>query len=367
MFEKARASAIRALYTGIAEPILFSFDPERVHNQFIRTGAFLGSSAATKAMTRAAFDYENRALEQKLAGLRFRNPVGLSAGFDKNGEAAAIMEDVGFGFTEVGSVTALPCKGNKGVRLKRLPERKSLWVHLGLNNKGALAVHDCLKGKRLRIPVGISAAMTNCKETADPDVGLHDYLFTLKTFRDIADYFDLNISCPNAFGAQAFADPKLFRTLARQVSGLGLKQPVFVKISPDLTKGNVDSIIGTAAEYGLAGFICTNLSKRHGFSEGGLSGKAVEKKANDMLAYVYRRAKRTGRNFVIVGVGGIFSAEDAYRKIRLGANLVQLITGMIYQGPELIGEINRGLVELMRVDGFSRIGEAVGSADRPAS
>lgn len=365
MFEKARARAIRVLYTGVMEPILFSFDPEAVHNQFIRTGAFLGSNAATKSLTRLAFDYENKALEQKLAGIRFRNPVGLSAGFDKNGEAAPIMEDVGFGFTEIGSVTAKPCPGNPGIRLRRLPERKSLWVHLGLNNKGATAIHHGLAGKKFKIPIGISAAKTNCKETIDHNVGLRDYLFTLKTFRDTADYFDLNISCPNAFGAQAFADPRLFKILAEQVGKLRLRQPVFVKISPDLTKKNIDSIISTSATYGLSGFICTNLSKRHGLSEGGLSGKAVERKANDNLSYVYKKARRSGKNFVMVGVGGIFSAEDAYRKIKLGANLVQLITGMIYQGPGLIGEINCGLVELLHRDGFSNIGEAVGSGNNP--
>lgn len=362
MFARCRGRATRFMYTSFAKPIYFSQDPESVHNQLVRTASRLASNPVTKGLTRLAFDYEDRCLEQKLMGIRFRNPVGLSAGFDKNGLAAPIMEDVGFGFTEVGSITAMPCAGNPGVRLRRLPERKSLWVHLGLNNEGASAVHARLKRARLRIPMGISAAKTNCRETTDPDRGLKDYLFTVREFRDIADYFDLNISCPNAYGGKDFADPALFERLARSVARMGLRQPVMVKLSPDLARRNVDRILEIAARHGISGFICTNLTERHSMKKGGLSGKAVEGKSNDLVSYVYRRSRAMNRKFTIIGVGGVFSATDAYRKIRLGANLVQLVTGMIYQGPGLIGEINAGLVALLRDDGFSRIGEAVGSS-----
>ncbi len=364
MLAEIRISAIKLFYTRVLRPIYFMSDPESVHKRFIKTGAFLGSNRFTKSVTSLLFSYQNKRLEQKLMGMRFRNPIGLSAGFDKDGVAASIMEDVGFGFAELGSITAKAYRGNAGVRLKRLPEKKSLWVHLGLNSEGAVAIHERLKRERFRIPIGISAAKTNCRETTDPKVGLEDYMFTVKTFRDFADYLDLNISCPNAFGGQDFADPKLFAMLAERISKLKLRQPVFVKISPDLTKKNIDKIISASAKYGLSGFICTNLTKKHGLSSGGLSGKAVEKIANDTLSYVYKRARQTGKRFVIIGVGGIFSAEDAYRKIRLGADLVQLITGMIYEGPELIGEINCNLVKLLERDGFSNIGEAVGKGNK---
>jgi dihydroorotate dehydrogenase len=363
---KSRRRLFGYLYTSIAKPVFFAFEPEFVHNSLVGTGRYLGSNVITKAIASAIFSYQDQALSQNILGINFRNPVGLSAGFDKNAEAAPIMEDVGFGFVELGSITANPCKGNPGVRLKRLVSRKSIWVNLGLNNKGAVEIHKRLKSRRaLAIPMGISAAKTNCKETTDPLVGLADYLFTVREFRDIADFFVLNISCPNAFGGQDFADPKLFETLARGVTKLKLRQPVFVKLSPDLTRQNVDRIISISGRYRISGFICSNLTKKHEFSSGGLSGKVVEPKANRLLSYVYRKTReQPGRNFILIGTGGIFSAEDAYDKIKLGANLVELITGMIYQGPQLIGDINYGLVELLERDGFSNISEAVGTANR---
>ena len=354
----------RGFYQKVVKPVYFSFDPERVHNTLISSGKVLGSNSFTRALTSLALEYRNPALEQRLMGIKFRNPVGLSAGFDKNGESAAIMESVGFGFTEVGSVTAKPCEGNPGVRLKRIRERKSILVHLGLNNNGADEIHSYLLGREIGIPMVVSAAKTNCRETTDPDVGLVDYLYTVKKFRDIADAFELNISCPNAFGGQDFADPELFESLAKRVKKLGIRQPVIVKLSPDLTRRNVDRLIEVSARYGIAGFVCTNLTTKHNEGEGGLSGKAVEGKANALLSHVYKRNLEHSKRFTLIGVGGIFSAEDAYRKIKIGANLVELITGMIYQGPQLIGEINYGLARLLEMDGYSNISEAVGTVQR---
>ena len=270
-------------YKRVIKPICFGFDPEYVHNTFISTGGFLASNPITRRMTSMALEYTNPILEQTLMGIKFRNPVGLSAGFDKNGSAAAVMKSVGFGFTEVGSVTALPCAGNSGVRLKRIKEKESILVHMGLNNNGAVAIHKSLFGRKIGIPMIVSSAKTNCKETTDPEVGLKDYLFTINEFRDTADIFELNISCPNAFGGQDFADPALFERLAKGVSDLKVKQPVIVKLSPDLTNDNIDSIIDTSAKYNISGFVCTNLTKDHNEGEGGLSGKAVQEKA-DALA-----------------------------------------------------------------------------------
>ncbi|MDE1865055.1 MAG: quinone-dependent dihydroorotate dehydrogenase [Candidatus Micrarchaeota archaeon] len=362
MAEPLRMRISGRLYSGVVKPIYFKFDPEDVHNRLVSVGKVLGSNPITRGLTSMAFEYNNPALEQRIFGLHFRNPVGLSAGFDKNGDSARIMRSVGFGFTEIGSITAKPCAGNPGVRLKRLKEKRSILVHMGLNNRGAGLLHEQLMDRKPDIPTIISAAKTNCKETTNPDVGLEDYLFTVRTFRDIADVFELNISCPNAFGGQDFADPRLFERLAKGVNGLRLRQPVIVKLSPDLTKRNVDRIIEISARHGISGFVCTNLTKRHDEGEGGLSGKAVEGRANDLLSHVYKRNLEYRKRFVLIGVGGIFSAEDAYGKIKLGANLVELITGMIYQGPQLIGEINYGLAELLERDGYSNIGEAVGTA-----
>lgn len=362
MFAETRANAIKFTYANVLKPMYFMLDPEYVHNSFVKTGAFLGSNRITKSLTSLMFNYQNEKLCQNLLGINFRNPIGLAAGFDKNGAMASIMEDVGFGFAELGSITAKPCSGNTGLRLKRFPEKQSLWVNFGLNNKGAVEIHKNLKGKEFKIPIGISAAKTNCKETVDPKVGLKDYLFTVKEFRDTADFFDLNISCPNAYGGRDFADPKLFEELAKEVHNLKLRQPVFVKMSPDLTQKNIDSILEISADYGISGFICTNLTKKHKLKSGGLSGKSVKPLADKVLSYVYKKSKSIGSNFLIVGVGGIFSAEDAYAKITHGANLAQLVTGMVYQGPELIGQINLGLVKLLEKDGYSNISEAVGAS-----
>jgi dihydroorotate dehydrogenase len=358
--EELRTRLSRGFYKDVVKPIYFSMDPERVHNSLVSTGMALGSNAVTRALTSLAFEYTNPALEQRLMGIGFRNPVGLSAGFDKDGKAATIMKSVGFGFTEVGSVTAKPSVGNEGVRLRRIPERKSILVHLGLNNMGAEAIHRRMQGRDIGIPMVVSAAKTNCKETTDPDVGLADYLFTVKTFRDMADMFELNISCPNAWGGEDFANPELFERLAKGVAKLKVRQPVIVKMSPDLTKRNIDRIVEISAKHGISGFVCSNLTKKHSEGEGGLSGKAVEARANALLSYMHRKNIKHGKRFVLIGTGGIFSAADAYRKIRSGANLVELITGMIYQGPQLIGEINHGLVELLDRDGYSNIREAVG-------
>lgn len=347
----------RFLYTEIVKRILFKFDPEKVHNFFIHIGKGLDGSYIGKKATSALFNYQNKKLEQKILGIRFRNPVGLSAGFDKDAKTVGIMEDVGFGFAEIGSITAKECKGNSGKRLRRMPEQKGLWVNMGLNNDGADAIKKRIHGRKFKIPIAISIAKTNCKETADAKVGTEDYIYSLKVMKDEGDYFDINISCPNAYGGQPFSDSKLYEGLMKEVKKMRIRKPIFVKMSPDLSKKEIDSIIRISRKYGVKGFVISNLTKNGLKESGGYSGKMVQGKAEEMLKYVYGKTKG---EFVLIGVGGIFSADDAYRKIKLGANLVQLVTGMIFQGPGVIGEINYELVKLLERDGYKNIGEAVG-------
>lgn len=350
----------RVIYKNILKPILFKFDPEKMHNLFISIGKLLGSNTITKSLTSLTFNYQNPALEQKILGIRFRNPLGLSAGFDKNADLPEIMEKIGFGFLEVGSITAKQCEGNKGIRLKRLPERKSIWVHLGLNNKGADEISKKLRYRKFNLPVAISIAKTNCKETVDNKEGIMDYIYTLKKFESqkIGDFFVLNISCPNSYGGQPFHKPELYNLLLKEVVKLKIKKPIFVKLSPDISRKNIDNIIKISYKYRISGFICSNLTKDHEFGKGGLSGKAVEDKSNNLIRCIY---KKTNGDFMLIGVGGVFSAEDAYKKIKAGANLISLITGMIYEGPQLISEINQDLVKLLNKDGFSSIKEAIGA------
>jgi dihydroorotate dehydrogenase len=357
---KTRNRFNRFGYKKILKPVFFKFDPEKMHNLFNGVGRFLGSNFFTKWITNGAFNYQNRALEQKILGITFRNPIGLAGGFDKSAQIISIMEDVGFGFVEVGSVTAKAHNGNEGHRLKRIVDEKGLWVNYGLNNRGADEIHGRLKRRRYNVPFGVNVARTNSKDCVPDEAGIKDYIYTLRKFEDVGDYFTINISCPNAFGARNFAKPELYETLMKEIYKLKIKKPVFVKLSPDITKEEADKMIKISSKYGVKGFIISNLTKSKGKS-GGYSGKMVEKKANSLLKYVYSKTK--GR-FVLIGLGGIFSAEDAYRKIKMGANLVQLITGMIYEGPGLIGEINFELAELLKKDGFKNISEAVGAEFR---
>lgn len=355
---KMKSKIVGGLYRGVLRRALFLLDAEKVHTSFTFIGKTLGSNAITKAIVRWMFDYENEMLEQEILGVRFRNPIGLATGFDKNAELISIMGDVGFGFADIGSVTAKACKGNEGKRLWRHKDKKALQVYMGLNNRGAEALSRKLRGKKFGITYGVSVAKTNCKEVVEDVAMINDYLFTMQKFKDIGNYMIINISCPNAYGGLPFTEPRLFEMLMKRSVKIGIMKPIFIKMSPDLEKKTLDKIIAIARKYKIVnGFICSNLTKQHDYGKGGMSGKFVEKKANELLSYVH---KKVGKEFMLIGVGGIFSAEDAYKKIKLGASLVQLITGMVYEGPSIIGEINCGLVKLLKRDGYTNISEAVG-------
>ncbi len=352
---------VNYVYTNFARKIFFLFNAELTHNVFIWVGKVLGDYWVTKKATSLFFNYQNeKILGQEISGMKFRNPVGLAAGFDKDAKMISVMEDVGFGFSEVGSVSAWPCEGNEGKRMGRFVKEESLWINFGLNNEGAVKIASGLEGRKYKIPFGVGIARTNCKESADEDAAVRDYCFSAEKFRSIGDYLTINISCPNSYGGQPFTNARRFEKLIREIRRLKIKKPVFVKMSPDLSKRETDKIIAISEKYKIDGFICTNLAKDKRYESGGISGKLLEKKSDDMLKYVYLKIARKKRKFILIGCGGIFSAKDAYKKIKLGANLVQLITGMIFQGPGLIGEINYGLAELLKNDGYRNIGEAVG-------
>lgn len=362
-----RNCVIGALYQQILKRILFLRDPEKVHDGFIQVGKLLGRFWISRFKTRALFSYSHPALEQRVCGIAFKNPIGLAAGFDKNAELTQIMPEVGFGFEEVGSVTGEPCAGNPGRHLWRLPKSKSLVVYYGLKNDGAQVISKRLSDVHFRIPIGISIAKTNCKETCDRGVGIADYVVAYRAFEGVGDYYTINVSCPNAYGGQPFHDKESLTLLLGALFKENKTKPVFVKISPDLTHAEVDDVVEVVQAYPVDGLIISNLTKPRDNARikesqvpdvGGLSGKVVEDLANEMIGYVYRK---TQGKLVIVGCGGVFSAKDAYEKIKRGASLVQLITGMIYQGPQVISEINQGLVKLLTRDGYTNISEAVGA------
>ncbi len=342
------------LYKHLLRPIFFVIDPEAVHDFMLFQGRVLASNPITRGLSHLLFGYSNPAIEQDILGIHFKNPIGLSAGFDKNAKLLNIIPYAGFGFEEIGSITGEPCEGNPKPRLWRHKDLKSIRVNYGLMNDGAAAISKRLKGKKFKFPVGISIAKTNNEATCDTEVGIEDYAKAFEAFVKIGDYFTVNLSCPNTFGGQPFTDPKRLDRLLGKLDQIPTQKPVFLKLSPDLSEKELDVLIAVAEKHRVHGFVCTNLTKNHKFGKGGLSGGAVKELSNKQISYVY---KKTKGNFVIIGCGGIFSAEDAYEKLKAGASLLQLITGMIYEGPGLISEINRGLVELMKKDGYKNISE----------
>jgi dihydroorotate dehydrogenase len=346
---------LKFLYKNVSRRFFFMMDPEKVHDRIVTFGNFLGKYSFTKGITRIFFDYKNDKLDQEINGMKFSNPVGLAAGFDKDGHLLKILPDVGFGFIEIGSVTGKSCYGNEKPRLWRMIKEESLIVNYGLKSAGCKKVARRFVGKR-EVPVAVSLAKTNNKDVVGLEEEINDYLDVYKAFKNRVDFFVVNISCPNTYGKMSFVDPKYLKILLERIYEIRNDKPIFVKLSPDLDFKLVDEIIDVCKK--VDGFVCTNLTKKvEKENPGGVSGKLLFTKANDMVKHVY--SKNTGK--IIIGCGGISSAEDAYEMIKNGANVVQLITSMIYEGPSVVKDINKGLVRLMEKDGYKNISEAVGT------
>ena len=235
-------------------------------------------------------------------GIKFKNPIGLAAGFDKDAYLPGILPSVGFGFTEVGTITGKPCEGNPKPRLWRLKNSKSLVVYYGLKNDGCEEISKRLKNQKFSIPVITSIGKTNSKETMEEKKGIADYLKAYKAFLDIGQVFDINISCPNAFGGLPFSDPKKLDNLLSQIDKIPSKKPILLKMPPDLKDGELDEILKVVSKHKVSGFICSNLTKDRKKSErkitdkfipdhGGLSGKLVEDLANEQIAKIYQKTK----------------------------------------------------------------------------
>ncbi len=356
-----RNQIIGILYRNLLKPVFFMQDPEDVHDRMTMAGKLLGSNPVTKALTSLAFNYHNPALTQTVAGITFQNPLGLAAGFDKEAVLTQILPSVGFGFEEVGSITAKPYEGNTKPRLYRLPEKQALRVYYGLKNTGADVIHTELKKIKFNFPIGISIAKTNSETTSHVEAGIEDYVYTYKKFSDVGSYITINISCPNTCETfPIFAMPENLDLLLTAIFKDKKTKPIFIKLSPDLNDEVLYKILDVCKKYPLDGFVCSNLTKENSQSHdgrGGFSGKLVSELSDILINKVYKYFK--GEK-IIIGCGGVFSAQDAYKKIKLGTSLIQLITGMIYQGPQAIAEINIGLVKLLEKDGFKNISEAVG-------
>jgi len=338
---------------ALLRPLLFRLDPEKAHTLSI---------AALKLMPRSV-PTPPGPLAVDVAGLTFPNPLGLAAGFDKDGEVPDAILGLGFGFAEVGSITPLPQAGNPKPRLFRLAEDRAVINRMGFNNGGAEAALARLTARRARGGiVGINIGAN--KDSTDR---IADYAHMARVMAPLASYLAVNVSSPNTPGLRALQDEGALAALldgviaARGIGG----PPVFLKVAPDLTPDDIDAIARIAIDKGLGALIVANttisrppLASIHAGESGGLSGAPLKPLALQTLRD-FRKA--TGGMMPLIGVGGIGSAEDAWERIRAGASLVQLYSAMAYEGPGIAKKVTRGLEDLMRRDGFASIGEAVGT------
>lgn len=352
----------------IVKPILFLFPPEMMHNSFGMIGKWLGKLNFGRRLTRNSFYYEHNSLHQDIFWIHFPNPVWLSAGFDKDILLPNIIGDIGFGREECGSITYHPYAGNPGTRLFRLKKSHWLVVNYGLKNKWVDYAQQMIEQSHCVVPLFVSIAKTNSGETCDLQGGIEDYIATLRQLHSIdkIDGFVLNISCPNAFGGEDYTTPERLSALLHAVREVNVQQPLMIKLPVDKPWEEIKALVEVCISFGISGVIISNLTKNRDeivekelihHIPGGISWKPTQTKSDYLIGQTY---KTFGKQILIIGVGGIFSAQDAYRKIKQGASLVSLITGMIFQWPQLIGEINKGLVELMKKDGYTHIGEAIG-------
>lgn len=366
-----------SLYTKVIRPALFQLDPERVHHATVQACGVAGATAVGRGILRRAFTYCDPRLESVVAGMHLANPVGLAAGWDKSGVGAAGASCLGFGFYEIGSVSADLSHGNPKPRLFRLPRDQAVIVHYGLQNDGAHVVARRVGSIRMPIPLGINIVKTNRGIDAPPegeDEVFEDYLRSTRVLKEAADYLVYNLSCPNTeTGRGFFEEPGRLRQFLTLLEAEQIRRPVLLKISPLGGGEALDRVLEEAAGCELVSGFMLNLppgkvvplrtpEKAWRDLPGAVAGRPVEALINDRLAELYRRIDR--RRHSIIAAGGVFSAEDAYRKIRLGAGAVQVLTGMIYEGPGLIARINRGLSALLERDGLANIEEAVGVDNR---
>ncbi len=356
---------------------LFRLDPEQAH--YVAACAARGVQfARAEQALKKMFAFEDARLEQTLWGHTFSSPIGLAAGFDKNASLAPFWPALGFGFAEIGSVTAWPSRGNPRPRAFRLIEDEALVNRMGLNNKGVRNIARRLRrtAPRGRIPLGINIASTHGRKITG-NSAVEDFRISFKTIADQGAYVALNISCPNTPDGKTFENPEsleiLLKIIMEQRRESAPDVPVLLKLPPPVSDkivfdSGLREIVELAREYGVAGFVAANTAPdRKGLTaqparlkaigKGGLSGRPLEARATRLVRYLYQL---TEGKTPIIGVGGVFSAEDAYRKLRAGASLVQLYTALVYRGPNVVREIKTGLARLLEKDGFEAIGDVVG-------
>ncbi len=340
------------MYKLIIRPILFLFDPEKVH--YFTFGWIKTITPLFGWLNRLLFQTDNKKLEREVFGIKFKNPVGIAAGFDKNAVLIDELENYGFGFLEIGTVTPKPQIGNPKKRLFRLKKDKALINRMGFNNLGVDEAVKQLKKRKTKLIIGGNIG----KNTATPNKNAkEDYIYNFEALYDQVDYFVVNVSCPNVKDLTKLQDVDFLEDLLNSLKLIDSKRkknkPILLKIAPDLNRQQLDDIIELIAKTKIAGVIAANTSSGRAnlkttseeiekIGNGGLSGQPIKDNATEVIRYL---AQKSNKAFPIIGVGGIHSSKDALEKLYAGADLIQVYTGFVYEGPRLIKQINTAILE----------------------
>ena len=342
------------MYKKLLRPLLFSLQPEKVHHLLFNGLKTSFKIPGVSHLFKATYDFQHKSLEKKLFGLKFKNPVGLAAGLDKNAEYIDELSAMGFGFIEIGTLTPKPQDGNPKPRLFRLTEDEGIINRMGFNNDGVETAIKRLRARKSKVIIGGNIGKN--KVTPNEEA-FNDYKICFEALFPYVDYFTLNISSPNTPNLRELQEKEPLKKLLSEVQKLNQQKkkpkPLLLKIAPDLSDSQLDDILEIVKEIKLDGIIATNttidrsklktpLAEVQKIGMGGLSGKPLRKKSTEIIRYLHDKSKGS---IPIIGVGGIHSAEDAIEKIKAGASLIQIYTGFIYNGPELIKKINKQLVK----------------------
>lgn len=342
-----------SLYSRIIKPVFFNFSPEKIHHFAFAMIKFLNNIPVIKQVIRAIFVVKSTSLQREVFGLKFDNPVGLAAGFDKDAKLFNELADYGFGFVEIGTLTPKGQAGNPQPRLFRLPEDQALINRMGFNNEGVEAAVERLKKRSTKIIIGGNLGKNKTTSNEDAD---SDYLKVFNQLFNYVDYFVVNVSCPNMGNLTELQEKEPLKRLLKKVMSANAAnpnpKPVLLKIAPDLSEPELDDVVEIVKDLKLSGVVAANTSvNREGLVTsdeklneigypGGLSGVPVGEKSTAVIRYLYAQL---GDEYPIIGVGGIHSEKEALEKIEAGAKLVQIYTGFIYEGPGLVKRINKAL------------------------
>ena len=345
------------MYKFFIRPILFLFDPEKIHYFIFDFLKFMSRFPGGRALLRGLYDFKDEKLERRLFGLTFKNPVGLAAGFDKNASHIDELAALGFGFIEIGTLTPRPQPGNEKPRLFRLKKDAAIINRMGFNNDGVLKAIEALRKRKSKIIVGGNIG----KNKVTPnDEAADDYAYCFEQLFPYVDYFVVNVSSPNTPGLRELQEKEPLKKLLSYVKKLSASKsapkPVLLKIAPDLNEDQLMDIVAILSENTVDGLIATNttisreglttdLQKVQSIGAGGLSGAPLTERSTEIIRFF---RKKLGKEFPIIGVGGIMTAADALAKIEAGADLIQLYTGFIYQGPSLVSAINKEILKSMK-------------------